>query len=180
MSMTLAPQTTELVFPTGSLVVMAGAPGAGKSYHARRWTQQPQFEVVSSDHYRAVVCNDEAEQSVSRQAFQLVNLILDMRLDYGVSTVVDSTALTPRARRDLLAVAERHGRPCHLVLLLADQAECERNQEQRGYRPIPEFVNRRMHANLEATRQAVLTEGFDSVHMLDREQASRIQRIRWA
>ena len=73
-----APTAIEFAIPDPSLVVLAGIPGAGKSAFADRWFRPT--EVVSSDRARAWICDDERDQSVSRDAFDLVRLICEKRL----------------------------------------------------------------------------------------------------
>jgi AAA domain len=53
--------------PDFSLVVLVGAPGSGKSSFARKWFRPT--EIISSDHARALVSDDERDQSVSGDAF---------------------------------------------------------------------------------------------------------------
>ena len=76
----------ELKLPEFALVLLVGPSGTGKSTFARRHFQPT--EVVSSDHCRALVCDDENDQSVSADAFEILHLIAAKRLKAGRKKVV--------------------------------------------------------------------------------------------
>ena len=78
-----------LRLPELSLVLLIGPSGSGKSTFARRHFKPT--EVVSSDVCRGIVSDDENDQSVTPQAFELLNFILRQRLALGKFTVVDVT-----------------------------------------------------------------------------------------
>ena len=52
-----------------------------------------------------MVSDDEADQSASADAFQLLRLITAKRLRRGRLTVIDATNVQPTARKSLLALA---------------------------------------------------------------------------
>ena len=64
---------------------------------------------MSSDHLRAVVGAGERDQRASRDAFELLDLIVAKRLRRGLTTVVDTTGLEPKRRAAWRALA-RGGR----------------------------------------------------------------------
>src|SRR6516164_10121589 len=99
-----------------SVVVLCGPAACGKSTFAVRHFRPTQ--VISSDHARSLVCDDEGDQRHSAEAFALVNFIIQQRLGINRLCVVDSTALTLEARKTLLDLARKHGVPC--VVLLFD------------------------------------------------------------
>src|SRR6188768_4159053 len=85
-----------LRLPDPCLVVLVGATAAGKS----RWAAE-QFapgQIVSSDALRAVVGTGERDQRASRDAFEVLELVVAKRLARGLTTVVDSTGLDPKRR----------------------------------------------------------------------------------
>jgi len=59
--------------PDFSLVVLIGASGSGKSTFAARHFLPT--ELISSDHGRALVSDDESDQNATADAFDLVNTI---------------------------------------------------------------------------------------------------------
>ena len=64
--------------PAMGLVLLCGASGSGKSTLARRWFAPT--EVVSGDQCRALVGDDETDQSVTPTAFALLHEIVAKRL----------------------------------------------------------------------------------------------------
>src|SRR4051795_852406 len=100
--------------PDPCLVVLVGASGAGKTHWAQAWF--PSDQVVSSDRLRAVVGTGERDVRASRDAFEVLDLIVAKRLARRLTTVVDSTGLEPKRRAAWRALAERYGVPAHAVV----------------------------------------------------------------
>src|ERR687886_2389911 len=80
-----------LRLPDPCLVVLVGATAAGKSDWAARWFHPDQ--IVSSDRLRAVVGTGERDVRASRDAFEVLDLIVAKRMARRLLTVVDSTGL---------------------------------------------------------------------------------------
>ena len=149
-----------------SLVVLVGASGSGKSYWAH--THFRPTQVVSSDHCRALVSDDDADQGVNRQAFAVFYPLVRQRLSLGRLTVADSTSLEAFARERLRRLASEHGRDAHAVLFLADAEQLLRHNRLRERR-VPEPV---LHRHAEQVRaladgNVLEEEGFTSVHRLE-------------
>ncbi len=92
-----------------SLVVLVGPNGAGKTTFARARFRPT--EVLSSDAFRAMLADDEADQRVNRAAFELLHLATAGRLAGRRLTVIDATNVTHAARRTLLDLARAARRP---------------------------------------------------------------------
>src|SRR3954469_24517251 len=104
--------------PEGCLVVLVGASGAGKSHWAQEWFRAEQ--IVSSDQLRGVVGEGEHDQRASKDAFAVLDLIVDRRLRRHLTTVIDSTALEPERLRAYLDAAKRHAAPTYAVMFDTD------------------------------------------------------------
>src|SRR5829696_7509913 len=74
-----------LALPNLSLVLLVGPSGCGKSTFAR--THFKATEVLSSDHYRGVVSDDDTDQSATMDAFDVLHFIARRRLARGRLTV---------------------------------------------------------------------------------------------
>src|SRR5919202_2796340 len=98
-----------LRLPDPCLVVLVGAPAAGKWDWAAGWLDPDQ--VVSSDRLRAVVGTGERDVRASRDAFEVLDLIVAKRLARRLLTVVDSTGLEPVRRAGWRGGAQRPGGP---------------------------------------------------------------------
>jgi protein phosphatase len=59
-------------------------------------------EILSSDFCRGLVSDDENDQTVSKEAFEVLHFIAAKRLFAKRLTVVDATNVQPESRRPLL------------------------------------------------------------------------------
>ncbi len=144
-----------------SLVVLVGATGAGKSHWAL--AQFHPDQVVSSDRLRAVVGESERDQRASRDAFELLDLIVDKRLRRGLTTVIDTTGLERDRRLAWRALAERHGVPAVAILFGVPPALVRRRNGERSC-PIPSNVVSAQLRAVAAVADALAAEGFAAVH----------------
>src|SRR5580658_5280846 len=99
----------KISIPELSLVLLVGPSGSGKSSFARKHFLPT--EVVSSDFCRALVSDDENDQSATGDAFDVLHYIAERRLRRGKLVVVDATSVQQEARRSLIALAKR----CHVL-----------------------------------------------------------------
>src|SRR5215212_8059039 len=120
-----------VVVPARGLVVLIGASGAGKSTFARRHFSPT--EVLSSDAFRALVADDEADQSATPAAFDILTRLLAHRLRRGRLSVVDATNILPADRRSLLRLAAIARRPTVAIVFdVADAVTQARNAGRAG------------------------------------------------
>ncbi len=152
-----------LLLPANALVMLVGASGSGKSWWARRCFRETQ--VVSSDRCRALVSDDEADQTVNREAFAVFYEILQQRLSLGRLTVADSTALSGFIRERMRGIAERHGAPIHVVAIHTPLETLRENNLARSRR-VPEHIlelhDRRFQQLIE--ERVLEAEGYAAVH----------------
>lgn len=149
--------------PETSLVVLCGPAGCGKSTFANRWFKETQ--IVSSDRCRALVSDSEENQAASPQAFRVFHCLIEQRLVLGRLTVADSTALAPRARKDLLRQARRHDFQAVLVVFNFPLELCQKFNASRRRVVDPEVISRQ-HRLLQQALQTVQREGFDQVYVV--------------
>src|SRR6185369_12436441 len=98
-----------LEIPARALVALVGVAGSGKSRFAARHFRPT--EVLSSDAFRAMISDDEADQAISAAAFEALHLVARRRLEAGRLAVVDATSVTAEARGALLSIARACGVP---------------------------------------------------------------------
>ncbi|MHC4565582.1 MAG: AAA family ATPase [Planctomycetota bacterium] len=91
--------------PKLSLVVLIGPSGSGKSTFASRHFLPT--EVLSSDYCRALVSDDQNDQRVTNEAFEVMHFIARKRLAAGKLTVIDATNVQPESRKPLVQLARR-------------------------------------------------------------------------
>ncbi|MCL7460642.1 polynucleotide kinase-phosphatase [Micromonospora sp. MSM11] len=155
---------TTLDIPELALVALVGVSGSGKSTFARRHFAPSQ--VLSSDTFRAMVADDENDQSASADAFDALHHVAATRLRRGRLTVVDATNLQPHARAALVRVAREHDvLPVAVVLDVPEALAWERT-EGRADRTFGRQVLARMQRDLRRSYGQLAREGFRKVHVL--------------
>lgn len=163
-----------LVLPEPCVVVLIGIAGCGKSTFAGRHFSDT--EVLSSDRCRALVADDEADQSATADAFAVLHFIADRRIRRGRTTVVDATNLTAKARKRTLGSARAHSVPAVAVVLDLPFEVCrERNAGRR--RVVDEDVLRQQQAELERASRRLKAEGYAAIHVL--QDPGEVGRVRF-
>ena len=113
-----------IIIPRRSLLVLCGPAGSGKSTFARHLIDKHSDEdfrstmIVSSDSCRALICDDEANQQINRDTFDLFYYIIHKRMFQNRFTIADSTALQASARHRLIEVAQQHHYTRHCSFLM--------------------------------------------------------------
>ena len=164
----------QLNLPEMCLVVLVGPSGAGKSTFAR--THFKPTEVLSSDTCRALICDDENDQSVSKEAFDLLHTVLRKRLKLGKLAVVDATSVRPGDRAAYVEIAKAyHVLPVAIVLNMPPELCLERNA-QRSNRSFGEHVVRNHSQALRKHLKGLKREGFRQVTVLSSpEEVAAVQ-----
>jgi protein phosphatase len=158
---------TTLEIPDFALVVLIGASGSGKSTFAARHFAPT--EVISSDHCRALVSDDETDQSVSADAFDLVKAIAEKRLKHRKLTVIDATNVRMPDRKAWIELARRwHALPIAVVVDPGIDVCVERNRA-RPDRPFGANVVQRMVSEIRKGQGGLQREGFRQVWKLTSE-----------
>jgi predicted kinase len=154
----------EILIPEGALVLLVGVAGSGKTTFAARHFAPT--EILSSDRFRALVADVEADQAASRAAFEVLHLVTAKRLARRRLSVVDATNLSLRARRALLALAARHRRPAVAIVLDLPLPICRARNAQRTGRIVAEEVLLEQHRRLDEALAAMREEPYAAVHLL--------------
>jgi len=147
-----------LVIPALSLILLIGPSGAGKSTFAR--THFRPTEVLSSDAFRAMIADDEADQTATREAFEILHRVAEARLRRGRLTVIDATNTRREARLPLLELARRYHVPCVAIIFDYPLEVYLAHDLQRVGRQVGRAVIERQLAQFAANRSALLEEPF--------------------
>lgn len=158
-----APPDAALSIPEVALVLLIGPAGSGKTTFARRHFRPT--EVLSSDAFRAMVCDDEADQSATRDAFEVLHLAAAKRLKRGRLTVIDATNLRDHARRPLLALARHYHVQRIAIVFDLPEALCRERNRARLDRRVPSAA---LASHAEQLRRALAEiphEGFQRIYL---------------
>ena len=116
--------------PELALVAMIGASSSGKTTFAN--TKFIPTEVLSSDFFRAMLSDDENDQHVSKEAFSLLYMTAEKRLQLGRMTVIDATNLQKSARQQVIDLAKSQNvHAAAIVLDLPEEVMQERNRNRK-------------------------------------------------
>ena len=154
----------QLTLPDFSLVLLIGASGAGKSTFAAEHFLPT--EVISSDHCRGLVTDDENALDANQDAFEVLHFLARKRLQRRRLTVIDATNVQPEARKPLLQLArEHHCLAVAIVFELPDKV-CLEHNERRPDRQLPARVIRAHGRTLRRSLRGLKQEGFQRIFRL--------------
>jgi protein phosphatase len=158
-----------LTIPDFALVLMMGASGSGKSTFAARHFRPT--EILSSDRFRAMVADDELDQSATGDAFDVLHYVAAKRLPARRLTVIDATNLRREDRKRAVELARRfHALPVVFALDVAEGICAERNRS-RPERAFGSHVVRNHVQLLRRSLRSLHREGFRVVHTLSSVEA---------
>lgn len=167
-----------ITLPKLSLVVLVGPSGSGKSTFARRHFRPT--EVLSSDFCRGMVSDDENDQTVTKDAFEVLRFIAGKRLALGRLTVIDATNVQPEARKPLVELArDYHVLPVAIVLDLPERI-CQDRNAGRSDRDFGPHVIRNQKSQLRHGLRGLQREGFRHVFVLEtpeQVEAAIVERV---
>lgn len=159
------------------MILLVGPSGAGKSTFAARHFKQT--EIISSDRCRAMVCDDESDQSFNGAAFGLLHNIARVRLAARRLAVIDATNLETQARRRLLRIAKDNGVPSVAIAFNVPLEKCLERNLARFERIVDESVIALHVARFEWAMARLGLEAYARVYVLDEANMSDavIERI---
>jgi predicted kinase len=155
--------TIKITVPRRTLLVLCGPAGSGKSTFAAQHFIAT--SIVSSDFCRAMICDDENNQQVNRDTFDLFYYIIQKRMYLGRFTVADSTALRSDTRRRLRAQSRQSGYYGCLLIFNTPPEICLARNRSRS-RKVEEQVIPYHAGLLQQTLLDAPTEGWEQVHVL--------------
>ena len=155
----------ELAIPELSLVLLVGPSGCGKSTFARKHFQPT--EVLSSDSFRGLICDDETNQAASRDAFEAMHLLTAKRLAWRRFTVIDATNLKSDNRRPLLGLARRYHYLTAAIVFNLPAELCKQRNLQRGTRQVPDPVIDLHAQTMQHTLQHLQHDRLDQLFVLN-------------
>lgn len=156
-----------MIFAEGSLVLLIGPPGAGKTTLAAALVAAGEVaaeDVLSTDVYREQLSGDALDLTQDRRVWAEVREKLDARMAAGRTTVVDATNVFRRRRARHIQVARAHGRAVVAVRFAVEAAELIRRNENRSRVVRPNVVvTLAVDMEDEASAEALAAEDIDLI-----------------
>jgi protein phosphatase len=155
--------------PDFCLVVLIGTSGAGKSTFAKRHFRPT--EVISSDHCRGLVDDDENSLDATADAFTLLHSIAEIRLKRRKLAVIDATNVRQEDRAHLVRLARKYHALAVAIVLNPGEDICRDRNKSRADRQFGPHVIRQQTTNLKRKIRQLDREGFRYVHELRSPEA---------
>ena len=165
-----------ITLPEQGLVLLMGASGSGKSTFAAQHFLPT--EVVSSDHCRALVSDDENDQNSTAIAFELLHSIVGLRLRNRRFTVVDATNLRSEDRMSIKRVAREHDALCSVIVFETPKAVCIERNQAREDRNMASRVIARHCTMLKQSARALKKERYHRVYRVGKEADVEVEIVR--
>ena len=163
--------------PETCLVVMIGATSSGKSTFTHKYFKPT--EILSSDFFRAVVSDDENDQSVTKDAFELLYNAANKRLDNMKLTVIDATNVQLGSRKQAIEVARSQNVHAVAIVLNIPEDVLNKRNKERNDRILPARVIHQQYSDLRRSIRHLKKEGFRYVYVIDdQEQADNVEIVR--
>ena len=110
--------------------------------------------------------DDEADQTATQDAFELLHVIVEKRLARGKLVVVDATSVQAWARASLLAIGRRYGVPTVAIVFDLPDEVCSRQNRERAGRVVEGAVLQKQTMDLRVSLAELGGEGFARVYEL--------------
>lgn len=163
--------------PELCVVAMVGASSSGKSSFAHKHFKPT--EILSSDFFRGMICDDEGSKTVSAEAFDLLYYAANKRLDNQKLTVIDATNIQRDARKQVITLArEQDVYAAAIVLDLPENILQERNLA-RPERNLPARVIKNHCRDVKNSIKYLKQEGFRYIYVINSlEQLENVEIVR--
>ncbi len=160
---------TTISLPSFALVVLMGTSSSGKSTFARKHFRST--EILSSDCCRALVSDDENDQTVSDAAFDLLHFMLAKRLSLKKLCVIDATNLERQWREPFTQLAKKYHAPLIAIVFdVPEKVAIARNHARTDRNGMPDSVISEQRFQFLMSMLTVSEEGFDPIIILDVEE----------
>ena len=165
-----------------TLIILRGAPGCGKSTFIKNKKLEP-YTISTDDlrmqfmfSYSGSNCVSEISQEYNAKVFKYLNKLLELRMSFGLYTVIDATHSTTREINAYRQFVERYNYHAFVVDFTdLPIDECKRrNAGREAFRRVPEDVIDRMYHNFEQCEipsyvKVIKPEEFDQISTVKTE-----------
>lgn len=146
----------------GTLIILVGPPGSGKSFFAKEITDHiNNYIIVSPDKIRKELFGDASIQSGNTEVFDKVYSDICTYLDQGYNVIYDATNCRTLHRNKVVNGCKDHTYRIICLISSTSLGDCLKRNESRD-RVVPEDVIERMYLNLRKHPPTIF-EGYDLI-----------------
>ncbi len=166
-----------ITIPETCIVALIGGTSSGKTSFAKKYFFPT--EVLSSDFFRGMICDDENNQNISPDAFDLLYYTANKRLNLMKLTVIDATNIQKSARKQIIDLArEQNVHAAAIVLNMPEDVMQERNKK-RSDRNLSEKTVHFHCRDVKRCIKDLKREGFRFIYVINSpEQLENVEIIR--
>ncbi len=165
----------KIEIPELSLIAMVGASSSGKTTFTNKYFGDS--FPLSSDFFRKMLSDNENDQSVTKEAFELLYAAANKRLSLGRRTVIDATNIQAADRREILKLAkEQDVHAVAIVLNVSEETLLKRNAE-RCDRKISSGAIRNHYQSVQRSIKNLKKEGFRFVYVVNENDVDNVEII---
>ncbi len=186
----------EIKLPYSGIVLLIGPSNSGKSTQLKQWLEKKQIlpsEVVSSDDYRILISDmdfidyqqkskDVADalyeeyQQISKEAFLLMDALIEKRSKLNKTTFVDATHLHPEDRKRYREIAQRQHVPITAILFDIEEETLlqrdELREKPRGKRRI-----KQQYQTFKREKRFIKKEAYQAIYVIKNEDVELTRKL---
>lgn len=179
----------DIWLPHAGIVLLVGPSNSGKSTLLKQSVEKgsiKQSEVISSDACRVSVSDDEfldwrglpkeqadavqdEYQTVSKEAFRLMESLVDARCRLSRLSIIDATNLHPDDRKRYIDIARKNDVPIVAVMLNTAEEELLRRDEERE-NPRGKRRIKQQYGTFKREKRFLKKEGYKAVYTIEPEE----------
>lgn len=150
---------------TQKLYITVGIPGSGKSTYSKKFVESSDIEIkyLSSDILRKKFGTGEEDQSVTPLVFSHIKTKTKQYLSNKKSVLIDSTAITPKNRKDFIDIGKQYPDVEIIALVFQISLSIAKQRNNSRERVVPEYVIDKMYKQFKFPSKS---EGFDLIQKI--------------
>ena len=146
--------------------VMVGAPGSGKSFHAKKLSALYNAVIVSGDDIRAELYGSAEIQGNWVEIHDRIEQMVADAASAGRPVVLDGTHYRSSYRREAVTLLNSYGfNPVEAVVCDSSLATCLARNFKRE-RNVPDYVVKAIHSKLQSSLKHIYNESFSHIHFM--------------
>jgi predicted kinase len=142
--------------------IMIGAPGAGKTTHAKKLAEVENAHIISGDDVRAELYGSAEIQGNWFEIWDRIDELVSESC--GMPVILDGTHYRKDYREEAITLLRSYGYDrVEAVVVNPTLATCLARNFQRADRNVPDYVIKEMYTKLQTSLKYIDSEPFDRI-----------------